>query len=92
MLPLSQEDKELINQLNRHPDIKDRVKSIVSIANNDGDGIVTADEAESRVIEEVRRMGNEVLTGWAESRVEKAGETLPSEEKTVRSGKKNLLA
>ncbi|CAK8717042.1 hypothetical protein GKODMF_08655 [Candidatus Electrothrix gigas] len=66
---------------------------IVSIANNDGDGIVTADEAESRVIEEVRRMGNEVLTGWAESRVEKAGETLPSEEKTVRSGKKkNLLA
>ncbi|MCI5190908.1 MAG: ISKra4 family transposase, partial [Candidatus Electrothrix sp. AS4_5] len=70
MLPLSQEDKELINQLNRHPDIKDRVKSIVSIANNDGDGIVTADEAESRVIEEVRRMGNEVLTGWAESRVE----------------------
>ena len=71
MLPLSQEDNELINQLNRHPDIKDRVKSIVSIANNDGDGIVTADEAESRVIEEVRRMGNEVLTGWAESRVEK---------------------
>ncbi|WYD80176.1 MAG: hypothetical protein V8K32_12775 [Candidatus Electrothrix gigas] len=68
MLPLSQEDKELINQLNRHPDIKDRVKSIISIANNDGDGIVTADEAESRVIEEVRRMGNEVLTGWAESR------------------------
>ncbi|CAK8717028.1 hypothetical protein GKODMF_08640 [Candidatus Electrothrix gigas] len=30
MLPLSQEDKELINQLNRHPDIKDRMKSIVS--------------------------------------------------------------
>ncbi|MCI5183933.1 MAG: hypothetical protein D3921_15680 [Candidatus Electrothrix sp. AW1] len=91
MLPLSQEDKELINQLNRHPDIKDRVKSIVSIANNDGDGIVTADEAESRVIEEVRRMGNEVLTGWAESRVEKAGEALPSEEKTVRSGKKKFV-
>ncbi|WYD81752.1 MAG: ISKra4 family transposase [Candidatus Electrothrix gigas] len=90
MLPLSQEDKELINQLNRHPDIKDRMKSIISIANNDGDGIVTADEAESRVIEEVRRMGNEVLTGWAESRVEKAGEALPSEEKTVRSGKKKI--
>ena len=49
MLPLSQEDKELINQLNRHPDIKDRVKSIVSIANNDGDGIVTADGATGMV-------------------------------------------
>ncbi|WYD81331.1 MAG: hypothetical protein V8K32_02890 [Candidatus Electrothrix gigas] len=37
------------------------------------------------------RMGNEVLTGWAESRVEKAGEALPSEEKTVRSGKKKFV-
>lgn len=88
MSSLSQEDKELINQLNRRPDLKKRVKSIVSIASDDGGGIVKADEVESRIIEEVRRMGNEVLTGWAESRIEKSGETLPPEEKTVCSGKK----
>ena len=72
MSSLSQEDKELLNQLNSRPDLKKRVKSIVSIAIDDGDGIVKADEAESRVIEEVRRMGNEVLTEWAVSRIEKS--------------------
>jgi ethanolamine utilization microcompartment shell protein EutL len=91
MSSLSQEDKELIRQLNRHPDLKKRVKSIVSIASDDGDGIVKADEAENRVIEEVRRMGNEALAGWAESRIEKSGEGLLSEEKTVRSGKKKSV-
>ena len=60
MPPLSQEDQELLSRLNSRPDLKNRVKSILSIACDDGDGIVRADEAENRIIEEVRRMGNEV--------------------------------
>jgi hypothetical protein len=91
MSSLSQEDKELINQLNRHPRLKKRVKSIASIASDDGDGIVKADEAESRVTEEVRRMGNEVLTGWAESRIEKSGADLPADGDITRSGQKKSV-
>ena len=79
MLALSQEDKELLNQLNRRPTLKNRVKSILSIASDDGDGIVRADEAENRVIEEIRRMGNEVLAGWAETRIEKSEVYLPTD-------------
>jgi hypothetical protein len=45
MLSLSQEDKELLNRLNRRPDLKQRMKSILSIAEDDGEGIVKADEA-----------------------------------------------
>ncbi len=91
MSSLSQEDKELLNQLNRRPDLKKRVKSILSIAGDDGDGIVKADEAESRVIEEVRRMGNEVLTQWAETRIEKSGAYLPADSDIDRSGKKKSV-
>ena len=91
MSSLSQEDKELLNQLNSRPDLKKRVKSILSVAIDDGDGIVNADEAESRVIEEVRRMGNEVLTGWAESRAEKSEANLPADENIVRSGQKKYI-
>ncbi len=61
MLSLSQEDKKLLNRLNRRPDLKQRMKSILSIAEDDGEGIVKADEAEHRIVEEFRRMGNEVL-------------------------------
>lgn len=92
MLSLLQEDKELLNRLNRRPDLKQRMKSILSIAEDDGEGIVKADEAESRVIEEVRRMGNEVLTEWAVSRIEKSEADLPLDGDIVRSGKKNTLA
>jgi hypothetical protein len=79
MLPLSKGDRELLNRLNRRPDLKKRVESLLSIAEDEGDGIVKADEAENRITEEVRRMGNEVLTGWAESRVEKSGTDLPAD-------------
>jgi hypothetical protein len=92
MLSLSQEDKELLNRLNRRPDLKRRMKSILSVAEDDGEGIVKADEAESRIIEEVRQMGNEVLTGWAESRVEKSEADLPVDGNIVRSGQKKHIS
>ena len=88
---LSQEDQELLNRLNSRPDLKRRVKSILSIACDDGDGIVRADEAESRIIEEVRRMGSEVLTEWAESRIEKSGTDLPAGSDITRSGQKKSI-
>jgi hypothetical protein len=91
MPSLSQEDQELLNLLNRRPDLKKRMKSILSIACDDGERIVKADEAENRVIEEVRRMGNEVLTGWAESRIEKSGADLPSGGNISRSGQKKFV-
>ena len=91
MSSLSQEDKELLNQLNSRPDLKKRVKSILSIAGDDGDGIVKADEAENRIIEEVRRPGNEVLTEWAETRNEKSEAYLPADSDVDRSGKKKFV-
>jgi hypothetical protein len=88
MPSLSQKDQELLNLLNRRPDLKKRVKSILSIASDEGEGIVKADEAEERITEEVRRMGNEALTGWAESRIGKSESYLPADCDNDRSGKK----
>ncbi len=88
MPSLSQEDQELLNLLNRRPDLKKRVKSILSIAGDDGESIIKADEAEERITEEVRRMGNEALTGWAESRIGKSESYLPADCDADRSGKK----
>ena len=49
-----------------------------------------ADEAERRMIEEVRGLGNEVLHGWAERKVgEQEGAVLRRGEGVKRNGKKN---
>lgn len=90
MSSLSQEDKELLNQLNSRPDLKKRVKSILSIASDDGEGIVKADEAEDRVVEETRQLGNDVLTEWALSRIEKSDAYLPADNNISCSGTKDL--
>ena len=89
MSALSLQDQELLNRLNRHPKLKNRMTALLSIAEDAGDELVKADEAERQVIEQVRKMGNEVLTEWAESRVEKAEQYLPGGEKVVRCGQKN---
>ena len=91
MSSLSQEDIELLNKLNKRPDLKNRMQSILSIASDDGEGIAKADEAENRVIEEVRQLGNDVLTEWALSRIEKSDVYLPADNNISCSGKKNFI-
>ena len=91
MPSLSQEDKELLNQLNRQPNLKKRIQSILSIAGDSGEGIVKADEAEDRIIEEVRQLGNETLTEWAASRIEKSEAYLPADDNISRSGQKKFI-
>jgi hypothetical protein len=91
MSSLSQEDNRLLQQLNRQPNLKKRIQSILSIAEDDGEGIVKADEAEGRIIEEVRRLGNETLTEWAVSRVEKSEAYLPADDNISRSGQKKYI-
>jgi hypothetical protein len=88
----SQEDKRLPQQLNRQPNLKKRIQSILSTAEDDGEGIVKADEAEGRIIEEVRGMGNEVLTEWAESRIEKSEAYLPPDGNITRSGQQKYIS
>ena len=91
MSSLSQEDKKILQQLNHQPNLKKRIQSILSIAEDDGEGIVKADEAEDRIIEEVRRLGNETLAEWALSRIEKSEAYLPADDNIFRSGQKKYI-
>ena len=90
ILSLSQEDIEFFSQLDKQPGLKNRVKSILSIINNDEEKIVKAEEAEKRVTKEVRRLANDAITGWAEIRIEKSDTYLPDDKSISRSGTKEL--
>lgn len=83
------DDAKLLEVLNRHPTLKHRVEALAAIiADSDGD-LVRADEAERRVIEEVRRLGSEVLHGWAEGRIACTEAQAVAAPETRRAGKKN---
>ena len=60
--------QELAARLDAHPILKARMMGLLDLVEN-AETIALADEAERRVIEELRGMGNELLTDWAQRRV-----------------------
>jgi len=70
MLPTDR-DPVFLERLNRHPQMRTRVESLLAVVEDAEGDCERADAAERRVIEELRQMGNEALTAWAERGVEK---------------------
>ena len=63
---LSSREKRLLAKLGEHPELFDRVESILNLTSQEGSGAVkSVDEIESLLIEELRKLGNQTLTSWA---------------------------
>ena len=61
-LKLSTVEQQLIEQLRQHPDIRERVQSILSMAGSRGK---SADEIEEMLISEIQRLGHATMESWA---------------------------
>ncbi len=56
----------LLEQLQQHPALHDRIAALLQVVENVDGRAVKADEAEERVAEELRRLGQEALEAWAQ--------------------------
>ena len=82
----------LEERLHAHPVLKKRVEALLQIIEAPSQEIATADEAELRVIEELRRFGNDLLQEWASTKEREHVEDLGRSERAVVShGKKTVL-
>jgi hypothetical protein len=82
-------NETLIERLDRHPVLRSRVESLLWVVEDAEGDCEKADAAERRVIEELRQMGNEALTAWAERGVEKQAVWAQAEPDWRPGGKKN---
>ncbi len=90
MFPIDR-DQILLERLNRYPLLRTRMEGLLAVVEDvEGDG-ERADTAERRVIEELRQMGNEALTAWAERGVEKQAVLAQAEPGWRPGGKKTVL-
>ena len=55
----------LEERLNRHPELKAKIETLLSVVENAQGDLVKANEAEQRVIEEIRQLGQTALQEWA---------------------------
>ena len=84
--------RTLEERLNAYPHLRKRFDQILSIAEDSEGKIDKADDAEQRVIDELQRLGQEVLQNWAVSKEKQRVEELKnsSDQKVVGHGKKNF--
>ena len=83
-------DQVLLELLNRHPQMRARVESLLAVVEDAAGDCERADAAERRMIEELRQMGHEALTAWAERGVEKQTQVATEESDWRPGGKKTV--
>ena len=82
-------DRVLLEHLNRHPHLRARMESLLAVVEDAAGDCAKADAAERRVIDELRQMGNEALTAWAERGVEQQAVLAQAEPDWRPGGEKN---
>lgn len=83
----SQEERQLIERLRARPQMMERVRSILDIA-QEASGAMTADQVEALLVQEMRQLGNTAMRDWAGAAQEQVAEVLRRQEPTLRSRKK----
>ncbi len=76
--------RSIEERLKDHPELMERLHALADVVENVGNDLEKADQAERRVLEEVRQLGHEVLQGWAQrqQRKSKSPELKRKEKKT----------
>jgi len=82
-------DAELVKRLAAHPDLRSRIESLVLAVEDETGELKTADAAEMRIIEMMRRTGHDALQSWAQQQVEKTSQEFMQGAGVCRAGKKN---
>ena len=83
--------RSLEERLKQYPELKAKIEAMLAIIENAGGDVEKAAEAERRIIEELRQMGNEVLHGWARRQQQKKEEEYNAKPGVNRKEKKALL-
>jgi len=88
---ISTKDHELVNLLNAHPSLKERVEQLLQVVEDTEGNLEKADVAEQRVIEEVRKIGHTALTEWATNKNNQYEQELRDQQGIRLAGKKTVV-
>lgn len=89
MAAKSLSDEELLRRLGAHPQLRNRMESLLQAVEDEAGELREADAAELRLIDEMRRLGQEALQAWASGQVERTSRKSCQESGVWSEGKKN---
>jgi hypothetical protein len=90
---LAEPDISFAQRISRYPSLKNRIELLMNILEDCAGDCQKANEAELRVIDELRQLGSEALHCWAEHKLEQSSTDFGEAHSTeAKSGKKTLVA
>lgn len=84
--------RSLEERLEEFPEMRERIEEMLAIMENEAGEVVKADDAEERIIQELRRMGQQALQGWAERKQVRVEQEQVGRAGVTRKEKKTSLA
>ena len=63
---MEKKKRSLAERLAENPKLRVRIEALLDVVENEEGAVVRADDAEERVDQQLRGLGQEVLQGWAE--------------------------
>jgi hypothetical protein len=85
---LNRSEVQLIEQLRQHPEMMERLRSILDLTGHGEGPLKTADQVEELLIQELRLLGNASMNEWARQAEVRVSDELKSQDSTIRSRKK----
>lgn len=82
-------DQEMLRRLGTHPQIRNRIASLLAAVDDTAGDLKLADDAELRLTQELQRMGQEAMQAWASAQVIATEQEVRRSGRAHREGKKN---
>ncbi len=82
-------DEEIVRRLRRHPQVRSRVAELLAVVEDSDGDLRRADDAEDRLIEEIRSLGRAAMHSWAQGQVVQSEQEVRQSGRAHREGKKN---
>ena len=82
-------DEQLMQALNERPQIRRRLEELLAVVADEGGDYRLADDAELRLTQELRGLGQEAMQSWAQRQVDATEREVRNGGRAHREGKKN---
>ena len=82
-------DEQLMQALKERPQIRQRLEELLAVVADEGGDCRLADDAELRLTQELRRLGQEAMQSWAQGQVDATEREVRNGGRAHREGKKN---
>jgi uncharacterized NAD(P)/FAD-binding protein YdhS len=88
----SANSSEFLARLQRHPELQAKFDALLDVVENAAGDATKADEAEQRVFDELRQMGQQAIQAWAERKQQRVEADCDARLDLARKEKKASLA